>query len=208
MNTDQDRWGDDGMNPERLPELPSDLKSIEADLAALAPRSGALNRDELMYRAGWAACAAADASPVAVSANKGRGGLAWLWPLTTAGLVLVSATLGMVLATRGPQVEVVYVEKPESRSNETEKERASTKAPTLPVRDDRIASIQERLPLRSAAIDRPQMRLGNDYLSLRERVLAFGVDVLPSSSAAALPNESPAVGDSRYGVLIGQLRGG
>ncbi|MEX2139390.1 MAG: hypothetical protein WD894_09020 [Pirellulales bacterium] len=195
------------MNPDRLPELPSDLKPIEADLAALVPASGTLNRDELMYRAGWAACEASGDSPSALTPSNRRSGVAWLWPLTTAGLVLLSATLGIVLATREPDVEVVFVEKTTRESSETEKERAPAAASQLPTTDDRVASAQEWLP-QAPLLDRPQTRFGNDYLSLRERVLAFGVDVLPSYSAAPATNGSPAIGDSRYGALIGQLRGG
>ncbi len=195
------------MKSDRLPELPSELKSLEADLAALAPATSKLNRDELMYRAGWAAGAAAGASPIALTPGNRRGGYAWLWPLTTGALVLVAATLGIVLVARQPGVEVVYMERPGNRSIETEKERVTAGAPTTPVRDDRVASAKERLALRLAVIDRPPTRFGNDYLSLRERVLAFGVDVLPSSSTMSLPNASPTVGDSRYGALFEQLRG-
>ena len=194
------------MNSDRLPELPAELKPFEADLAALAPTSG-LNRDELMYRAGWAACAASGTSGSVVMQTNRRVGAAWLWPLTTAGLVLLSATLGLALVTRPPKVELVYVERPVNRSIGAEKDKQPM-APTLPSSDDRVASSPNPLPRRTPMLDRPPTRFGNDYLSLRERVLAFGVDVLPATSDAPLPDGSPAIGDSRYGALIGQLRGG
>lgn len=38
--------------------LPDDLAAMEARLAAHAPPASGLNRDELIYRAGWAACQA------------------------------------------------------------------------------------------------------------------------------------------------------
>ena len=37
------------MNPSQHPDLPSDLESLEADLAALAPTTGALNRVRAHY---------------------------------------------------------------------------------------------------------------------------------------------------------------
>src|SRR5687768_9904476 len=98
------------MNPSQHPDLPSDLESLEADLAALAPTTGALNRDELMYRAGWEACAAARV-PLALPVRYTRAA-AWVWPLSTAGLLLISLTLGALLATRtDPEPRVVYVER-------------------------------------------------------------------------------------------------
>lgn len=196
------------MNADRLPEMPSDLKSFEAGLAALAPASAGLNRDELMYRAGWAACAAAGTAPMTMRPAGRTVAVAWLWPLTTAGLVLLSATLGIVLVARQPEVEVVYVEKPVDKSIEAEKQRVPAAPATLPARDHRVASSQGTTEIQTAATNRPKARFGNDYLSLRERVLAFGVDVLPSYSAASENGGSPPVRDSRYGALIGQLRGG
>lgn len=196
------------MNPDRLPELPSDLKSLEADLAALAPATGELNRDELMYRAGWEAHAAAESCRLAVSSNNRRGGHAWLWPLTTGALVLLSATLGIVLAMRQPDLEIVYVERPANGGIKAAQERSSTTASELSSEDAHVASAQEPSPVHTPRLVGAPTRFGNDYLSLRERVLAFGVDMLPSPSGAPLPSESPTIGDSRYGALIGQLRGG
>jgi hypothetical protein len=134
-------------------------------------------------------------------------GAAWLWPMTTAGLVLLSTTLGIALVTRPPKVELVYVDKPVKGSigMENDQQRA---APMSPALDNQVASSPTPFPLLRSALDRPPTRFGNDYLSLRERVLAFGVDVLPATSAAAPANGSHAIGDSRYGALIGQLRGG
>ena len=196
------------MNLDRLPELPSDLKPLEAELATLAPAGGGMNRVELMYRAGWAACAAAGASANTVMQNNRPGGMAWLWPLTTAGLVLVSATLGIALVIRQPNVEIVYMEKPANRPREAEEAKQPATASKLSARDGRVASADEWLPLRVSVDDRPPIRFGHDYLSLRERVLAFGVDALPPSSTAPSPDASPTTSDSRYGALIGQLRGG
>jgi hypothetical protein len=182
------------MNSDRPSELPPDLKSLAADLAALAPSSGGVNRDELMYRAGWEACAAT--SP-AVHSMRQRTAM-WLWPLSTAALVLVAATLVVALATREAAVQVVYIEKPQTLSVEAEKQNASAVENVAVARQPLLAT--SRMNARPAGT-------GNDYLSLRERILAFGVDMLPASSDEPLQDVTP-LRDSRYGALIGELRGG
>ena len=181
------------MDTDRSWDLPSDLKSLAANLAALAPSTGGLDRDQLMYRAGWEACAVA--SP-AVHSTRLRAAR-WLWPLITAALVLVAATLGVALATREPAVQVVYVEKPAS-SIETETQMVPA--------TEYVALTRQPLLSRSGMTERPA-GTGNDYLSLRERILAFGVDRLPASSDEPLQDVTP-LRDSRYGALIGELRGG
>jgi hypothetical protein len=180
------------MNSDRQSELPAELKSLAADLAALAPSSGGVNRDELMYRAGWEARAAA--SP-AVHSTRLRAAM-WLWPLSTAALVLIAAVLSILLATRELAVQVVYVEKPQTSSVEAEKQ-------LVPATE--YADLT-RQPLLSPSSERPAPT-GHDYLSLRERILAFGVDMLPTSSDEPLQGVTP-LRDSRYGALIGELRGG
>jgi hypothetical protein len=120
--------------------------------------------------------------------------------------VLVAATLGIVLAIRDPAIEVVYLEQHRTPPTAIEKDLPPAASPSTP-EHNRVARAEE-FTGGTRAVDRPSTRFGNDYLSLRERVLAFGVDVLASPSRAPLPNGSPAIGDSRYGALIGQLRGG
>jgi hypothetical protein len=196
------------MNSDRPSDLPPDLKSLAADLAALAPSSGSVNRDELMYRAGWEACAAT--SP-AVPSTRLRAA-AWSWPLSTAALVLIAAALSIVLATREPQVQVVYVEKPPTSSVETEKQKGSAPEHTAvagqpwPSTSLHTAVAGQPWPSTSRSIAWPA-GTGNDYLSLRERVLAFGVDVLPAAPDEPLGTVTP-LQDSRYGALIRELRGG
>jgi hypothetical protein len=196
------------MNPERLPELSSDLKSLAANLAALVPAAGNLQRDELMYRAGWEACAAAAGSADATAraqAPRARQ-LAWLWPMCTAGLVLVAATLGIALATRAPEVQVVYIERPGRLSAESQE----AKPPSVVSIDsshDAPATVSSTW-LADPEFHRTQLRPGHEYLSLRQRVLAFGVDVLQSGAVSPSSDDIPSVSDSRYGALIGQLRGG
>jgi hypothetical protein len=182
------------MSTDRPSDLPSDLKSLAADLAALTPSSGGVNRDELMYRAGWEAGAATSwATPSTM-----LRAAAWLWPLSTAALVLIAAALSIVLATREPEVQLVYVEKPPTLNVEAENHNASA-ADHIPVAQPLLSP---------SGMFAWSARQGNDYLSLRERVLAFGVDMLPASSDDALSDVTPPMRDSRYGALMGELRGG
>ena len=202
------------MNAERQSEPPDDLKSLEADLAALTPSTGALNRDELMYRAGWEACATAARVPLAPPVQSVPLALpvqgvplalpvrvpAWLWPLSTAGLLLVSFTLGALLATRtDPEPRVVYVERQADviAKNEQTQPRSAA-APNIAVHDSASA-----LPI--PVTRRPGS--GDHYLALRERVLAFGVEVLLTTTPLP-PSSSETRSDSRYGAMIGDLLGG
>jgi hypothetical protein len=183
------------MNTDRQSDLPLELKAFAANLAALSPSSGGLNRDELMYRAGWEAHAAM--SPAFHSIR--LGATRWLWPLTTAALVLISAALSFVLATREPAVQIVYVEKPQAWSAEAEKR---TVTPAEPI----AGGAQPLLsPSRMIA---QSVAMGNDYFSLRDRVLTLGIDELPEPVNDPSHQETPAIRDSRYGTMIGELRGG
>jgi hypothetical protein len=200
------------MNDDQLPELPHELKSLAADLEALAPASGDLSRDELMYRAGWAACAASAADhPARLALAQGKTfqsrGLSWLWPMSTAGLLLVSATLGVALATRTPDVQVVYIERskvsPAAAQNAKQPADRRTIAP-----QDEVVAASDSHSSSARLVNPPQFGPGREYLSLRQRVLAFGVDVLQSRAAPVSPDDEATISDSRYGTLLGQLRGG
>jgi len=72
----------------RLNRLPHELAEIEARLAKLPLPASSINRDEMLYRAGWAAAEVK-------SSNKQRGnGSHWLWPATSAAL---AATVMLLL---------------------------------------------------------------------------------------------------------------
>jgi hypothetical protein len=183
------------MNSDRYPDLPSDLKAFEAQLAALSPACG-LSRDELMYRAGWEACASV-ATPLSPRLRRGVLGARrnardkhirqWLWPATTAALVVLSVTLGFVVALRKPATEVVYIERsPPARMAANDK------------RDSQWRPEGTDLRLPSG---------GNDYLMLRDRVLALGVDVLPTTAAALKP-DARSERNSTYGAMRGVFRDG
>jgi hypothetical protein len=200
------------MDHDRLPDLPPDLKSLAADLAMLAPACGALSRDELMYRAGWEARSASAAEEPLSSPPRARAEpfqscrSPWLWPLSTAGLILIATTLGIALATRSPEVHVVYIEKP-VRSAAEPRDSTQPAGRTVSPRNA-LAAAQNRQPSSARLDPWAWVGAGHEYFSLRQRVLAFGVDGLESRKQTPSLTDDPAASDSRYGTLLGQLRGG
>lgn len=85
--------------------VPSELKAIEAELAALAPRDDRLNRERLLFLAGQASVRDA---VVHQNASVRR----WIWPASFAAMTTVAAALFvMLLAQPEPGVveRIVYV---------------------------------------------------------------------------------------------------
>jgi hypothetical protein len=121
-------------------ELPAELKAVERALRRLQPSADRLDRDRLMYLSGRA------------SMPSQRNALQWLWPLSTAALLLVSLTLGGVLLSsagdRQPNQNMIATEP----------------------RHDEIRSID------LAIADHDP----SSYLQLRNTVLLGGVDALPA----------------------------
>ena len=81
-------------------DLPPQLQSLEAALAALVPRAERLDRDRLMFEAGR--------ESVLKSASRGR----WAWPaLSTAMTALAGARLVLLVHRPEPRVveRIVYV---------------------------------------------------------------------------------------------------
>jgi hypothetical protein len=78
--------------------LPDELAALEARLAAQSPPASGVNRDELMYRAGWAACEAQRRRPVQLHTKPTRSDSARIaaWSVASAALaasLAVAATL-------------------------------------------------------------------------------------------------------------------
>jgi hypothetical protein len=130
-------------------ELPEDLKAVEAVLQRLTPNADSLDRDRMMYLFGRA------------SAMPRQTALRFVWPISTAALLLISLTLGGMLLSsfygqrqigpfdNGPIVPNAIAIKPNSG-------------------DGRNADL--------AVVDLQQP----SYLQLRNAVLTSGVDALPS----------------------------
>jgi hypothetical protein len=81
----------------RFPDLPPELAQLERQLRDLPLEPAAINREETLYRAGYAA---------AEAALRGGGGRGWFWPATS-GVLAASVLVLSVLLVRGtatPQV--------------------------------------------------------------------------------------------------------
>jgi hypothetical protein len=187
-----------------------DVRAIEQSLRGLTPANTLVNRDRLMYEAGWAAREAATEraaapQPAAAITSGKRDSHRWLWPATSAALLLVSATLAAVLITREPEKQIVYAyvsplakganeqaEPDEGRNVAADASKTQSDLPWLSV-------------LQSFGTATP--RADANYLTLRSRVLAFGVDVLPSTAVPRGASDSRADAP-RYGEMRGALLGG
>jgi hypothetical protein len=151
--------------------LNPELATLERDLASLSPCPSGLDRDRLMFQAGWAA------------ARKAHGGVflrRWLWPAATVAASLAAGVLGVLLVVRPTVREVVYVTTDESRELTGPKHQGAD-APRSPG----SANTTETRPASSAAAAWPVALDGipsASYLRDRQLALALGLDALPSWS--------------------------
>jgi hypothetical protein len=168
-------------NP-RPDDFPSELKSLEAALAGLAPARNHIDRDRLMYEAGAAA-----ASAVSLAAPRWSRARQLGWPLATAAALLVSVALGAVMLFRAPSERIVYVDRPDASANQT--------APTTSMANE------PNLPSDAAQTD----SINCSYLVLRDQVLRMGAAAmdLPAVGGGAADRT-----DVRNRALLNQLLGG
>jgi hypothetical protein len=87
--------------------LPDRLAACEAELAARSLAASMINRDELLYRAGWAAAEAEFSSRALAPASTAgaRGGIVAAWSMASAALaasIAVAATLSLVAPLEQP----------------------------------------------------------------------------------------------------------
>lgn len=149
--------------------LPDDLAALEARLAAQSLPASGVNRDELMYRAGWAACEArrralplADRSPRPASAQVAA------WSLASAALaasLAVAATL-FLQSPRGVQLAS------ESNSNPPADARTAvvTSAPSPVMAPAQVAAFADYVTL----ISDPDARdFVSPLLAIQRRQLRF-----------------------------------
>jgi hypothetical protein len=145
-----------------------ELTELERALAGLTPAPGQFDRDRLMFRAGQA------------SAPR-RG---WVWPSATAAFAVLAAVLGVALVNRPTPATIertVYVEVP---------------APMPPVAPPAPLSPADTGPV--AAAGREPSHEQTDAARLRNQVLRWGVDALPSP---------PPVVVSQHGTSVRRLLG-
>jgi hypothetical protein len=127
-----------------------ELIAVAGALAHLKPRPAALDRDNLMFRAGQA------------SAPRG-----WKWPLATALATVVAVGLGFALLVR-PQPAVV---------EHTVYVKVQVPAPETPVPQSQP---QPRPPDTAALVSHePEPPRMSDYQRLEDHLLRWGFDGLP-----------------------------
>jgi hypothetical protein len=122
------------------PNIPESLQEVESILRQLSPRPSAIDRDQLMYRAGAAA------------ARRRR----FFWPIASLALAVCLAVV-MFFRTGNSVERIVYVPVPASPTSA-------------------IPAIE--FPVETAA----PIGHSGEYLRLRDRVLAKGLDALPAPS--------------------------
>jgi hypothetical protein len=140
-----------------------ELAALETALGSLAPRPGVVDRDALLFRAGQASLRRC-----------------WAWPAATALLAVLSAALGAGLLLRpAPQVteRIVYVPVPEPA------------APTPRAADTPLAAA----PRPGSKLDDDDFQAKVDSLKLRNRVMSFGVEVLPKPPPPSGPGRVPSL---------------
>jgi len=218
-NIDHHVFSDDSARNVASPddELPPELKSIEAELALLAPRSDRLDRDRLIFLAGRASgLALAHATP---STSLGR----WCWPAATASITAVAAALLVTLLVH----------------TGSSGDRQSAKNSPHPANDKSVAEdtppkvrpVDEELPQPAPSSDEPADRAvhGSSLLALLglgwmpgpespsvtfgppdrpyvDRMLAQGLDFSAQASAVKKRDGPRAAVDVSYRQLLEQLR--
>jgi hypothetical protein len=152
-----------------MPDHPidADLAALTAALGGLAPAPPALDRDRLLYEAG----------------RRSARRRPWAWPAAAGLFAVLSAGLGVRLATvpaPPPQVQFVYVSRTETPSRDVQHVRE-----TAPARDNFVT------------------HSGGGYLHLRDQVVRFGADSLPAAVSGPAPAPPPV--EQLLGLPFGSL---
>ncbi len=162
-----------------------ELKAIEAALASLVPRGGVLDRDRLMYRAGWAA---------ALAARPSRGA-ARAWAAAFSIMTAVAATLFVALLAGWPTPMAGPTARPIAPGAVEGAVSAGPVDRVGPATNPRPVSVVA-LPTASRAIaEPPRAPLGPTapYPLLLARILEHGLDAwVPEVSVSAPRGEVPA----------------
>ncbi|HVC94405.1 MAG TPA: hypothetical protein VND64_11980 [Pirellulales bacterium] len=165
-----------------------DLNAIAASLSSLSPSTGRLDRDRLMFLAGEAAALSSSALPNSAMSRTAMSqshevqlrlaARRWAWPAAFSMVSAVAATLLAVLLARPePRVIERVVRLPAEPQAVVD-----TPAGAAVARADAPEQVERGRSERPAHNRR---RGDGDYLSLRDRVLARGIDSWTSSLSAS-----------------------
>lgn len=186
------------MTPDGHPS--HDLQALEAALAALAPRSAAIDRDRLMYEAGRASVSTVDAS------GHGR----WAWPTAFSAMSAVAATLFLALMFRPPLVVERVVQAPvvkQEREGEEATGRGGDQVQDrsgLPRAVELARGGEEANGQGGGEVHREEAP-GPSYLDLRDRVLAMGIETWQPSTNVAVADSPPPATYRELLIEFGEL---
>jgi len=195
-------------------ELAPELKALEAELAALCPRTDRLSRDRLMFLAG-------QASVAAKASGRAPFGAAWGWPAALAAMTAAAASLLGILFWR-PQPHFVerIVERPVERTDRdaaaahAQHGRPIVKDQTPPQPDQQrietppaaqqthLASARPGLP---GYADWAGLRWQAPYPRLRDQVLARGLDSWAAPAPVPAQQSAGAPAAPSYRQLLDSL---
>ncbi len=173
-------------------DLPPELRSFEAQLAALLPRTDRLDRERLMYQAGRAS----------LVAEIGRR--PWAWPAAFSAMTVVAASLLVALVVRPPE-RVVETSSPSPQpapmiaGDQNHRARPSPEAapPRYAATGRAVARATLWDGLRQELLgysDVSDLRRRTPYTRLLDQTLAYGFDAStgPAASGQAGAASGPA----------------
>ncbi|NUQ62745.1 MAG: hypothetical protein HUU20_09660 [Pirellulales bacterium] len=184
-------------------ELPPALKSLEAALASLVPRTPSLDRDRLMFEAGRQAAVRSQAGPVC----------RWAWPTLAAATMAAALLVVLLVRPAAPGADrIVYVPvdpqparlTPGSLPNETPDRRGSEPKGAVQA----MAPMFD-IPARAAVAGAPHAPA--PYFDLRDCLLSREPQLwrLPgqNSAGSGLPTEPASYAELRDELLRGSASG-
>jgi len=187
-------------------ELRPELKSLEAELALLCPRTDRLSRDRLMFLAG-------QASAAGKAVGRKPFGAAWGWPAVLGAMTAAAASLLTIVLWRPPPQ---IVERPErdaavahsqhgspSAKDDTPPQPGRPKIDTQsPAQQVRLASVQPGAP---GYADWARLRAKAPYPQLLDQVLARGLDSWAAPAVAPAQQSARAAAAASYRQLLDSL---
>jgi hypothetical protein len=159
--------------------LPDDLAACEARLAAEALPATGIDRDQLLYRAGWSACEARFVALNSTPSKGGpRGGIVAAWSATSAA---IAASVAVVLTLQWPSIA--------DRDLASKPREAQSAVSTEIINPAAAKSAPAAFPYASTAIpNRPRFPAG--LLALRRQTLT-NAWLEPTSIASTNGDPSP-----------------
>ncbi len=160
-------------------ELTPELKSLEAALASLACRPASVDRDRMMFEAGWQA------------AERGRSVRRWAWPAVAAVTTAAAASLLCVLLIRPPDAErVVYVPVRSPLAAPDDGRRPVAPPPTAADSPDAKLATNSPAPLEVPSVRAPSapndLRRPGSYVPLRNQLLSIESWAPPAGNPAEI----------------------